>query len=77
LKIIAQRLMQYVRDEDTVCRNGGDEFLYLLMNPRGKNNVEHIAKSRTRRCIWQNSARVELHFPIAKGRANTGWGGAI
>jgi diguanylate cyclase (GGDEF)-like protein len=45
LKIIAQRLMQYVRDEDTVCRNGGDEFLYLLMNPRGKNNVEHIAKS--------------------------------
>jgi diguanylate cyclase (GGDEF)-like protein len=45
LKIIAQRLMQYVRDEDTVCRNGGDEFLYLLMNPRGKKNVEHIANS--------------------------------
>jgi diguanylate cyclase len=45
LKTIAQRLMQYVRDEDTVCRNGGDEFLYLLMNPRGKKNIEHIANS--------------------------------
>jgi diguanylate cyclase len=45
LKTIAQRLLQYVRDEDTVCRNGGDEFLYLLMNPRGKKNIEHIANS--------------------------------
>jgi diguanylate cyclase (GGDEF)-like protein len=45
LKTIAQRLSQYVRDEDTVCRNGGDEFLYLLMNPRGKKNIEQIATS--------------------------------
>jgi diguanylate cyclase (GGDEF)-like protein len=45
LKTIAQRLLQYVRDEDTVCRNGGDEFLYLLMNPRGRKNIEHIANS--------------------------------
>lgn len=45
LKTIAQRLLQYVRDEDTVCRNGGDEFLYLLMNPRGNENIEHIASS--------------------------------
>ena len=45
LKTIAQRLVQYVRDEDTVCRNGGDEFLYLLMNPRGRKNIEQIAHS--------------------------------
>ena len=45
LKTIAKRLLQYVRDEDTVCRYGGDEFLYLLMNPRGKENVEHVANS--------------------------------
>jgi len=45
LKTIAQRLLEYVRDEDTVCRNGGDEFLYLLMNPRGKKNIQHIANS--------------------------------
>jgi diguanylate cyclase (GGDEF)-like protein len=45
LQKIAERLLQYVRDEDTVCRNGGDEFLYLLMNPRGQENVRRIANS--------------------------------
>ena len=43
LKKIADRLLQQIRDEDSVCRNGGDEFLYLLMNPRGKENVTRIA----------------------------------
>lgn len=43
LKEIAKRLAQNARDEDTVCRNGGDEFLYLLMNPQGRENVERIA----------------------------------
>ena len=45
LRTVAQRLLRYVRDEDTVCRNGGDEFLYLLMNPRGKKNIERIANT--------------------------------
>jgi diguanylate cyclase (GGDEF)-like protein len=35
-----------------VCRNGGDEFLYLLMNPRGRENVERIAAS-----VIENLAR--------------------
>jgi diguanylate cyclase (GGDEF)-like protein len=52
LKIIAQRLQQYGRGEDTVCRNGGDEFLYLLMNPRGRKNIEHIANS-----MWRTIAQ--------------------
>jgi two-component system cell cycle response regulator len=43
LKQVAKRLLQHTRDEDTVCRNGGDEFLYLLMNPQGSENVERIA----------------------------------
>jgi two-component system cell cycle response regulator len=43
LKEIAKRLLQHTRDEDTVCRNGGDEFLYLLMNPQGSKNIEQIA----------------------------------
>jgi diguanylate cyclase (GGDEF)-like protein len=42
LKEVAKRLLQHARDEDTVCRNGGDEFLYLLMNPRGNENIERI-----------------------------------
>lgn len=43
LKEVARRLALHSRDEDTVCRNGGDEFLYLLMNPQGKENIERIA----------------------------------
>ena len=43
LKEIAKRLSQRCRDEDTVCRNGGDEFLYLLINPQGTMNIERIA----------------------------------
>ncbi len=43
LKEIGKRLLRRCRDEDTVCRNGGDEFLYLLINPQGKGNIEGIA----------------------------------
>ena len=43
LKEVAGRLSLHARDEDTVCRNGGDEFLYLLVNPQGRENIERIA----------------------------------
>ncbi|NRF65710.1 GGDEF domain-containing protein [Aquincola sp. S2] len=43
LTVVAQRLMRNARDEDTVCRNGGDEFLYLLINPTGRKTVARIA----------------------------------
>jgi diguanylate cyclase (GGDEF)-like protein len=43
LKEVAKRLLKHARDEDTVCRNGGDEFLYLLMDPQGRENIERIA----------------------------------
>ena len=52
LKEVAKRLALDARDEDTVCRNGGDEFLYLLMNPQGRNNVERIAAA-----VIENVAR--------------------
>lgn len=45
LKAIAIRLSQSARDEDTVCRNGGDEFLYLLVDPKGRENLERIARA--------------------------------
>jgi diguanylate cyclase (GGDEF)-like protein len=41
---VAKRLLQHTREEDTVCRNGGDEFLYLLINPQGVENIERIAR---------------------------------
>jgi two-component system, cell cycle response regulator len=43
LKGVANRLIEHARGEDTVCRNGGDEFLYLLMNPQGTENIGRIA----------------------------------
>ena len=43
LTIVAERLSRHARDEDTVCRNGGDEFLYLLIDPAGRDNVARIA----------------------------------
>lgn len=43
LKEVAKRLLGHTRDEDTVCRNGGDEFLYLLINPQGSENIRRIA----------------------------------
>jgi two-component system, cell cycle response regulator len=43
LKEVAKRLLQHTRDEDTVCRHGGDEFLYLSINPQGRENIERIA----------------------------------
>ena len=43
LKEVAKRLLGHARDEDTVCRNGGDEFLYLLINPQGSENIRRIA----------------------------------
>ncbi|MGZ9075300.1 MAG: diguanylate cyclase domain-containing protein [Burkholderiaceae bacterium] len=43
LKEVANRLIEHNRGEDTVCRNGGDEFLYLLVNPKGSANIERIA----------------------------------
>lgn len=43
LKEVAQRLQRFARDDDTVCRNGGDEFLVLLINPKGRANVRRVA----------------------------------
>lgn len=43
LKEVARRLAANTRDEDSVCRNGGDEFLVLLINPQGLDNILRIA----------------------------------
>ena len=43
LTVVAQRLIRYARDEDTVCPNDRDEFLYLLIDPTGRKAVARIA----------------------------------
>ena len=42
---VAARLLKHCRLEDTVCRTGGDEFLYVLIDPKGRENIERIASA--------------------------------
>ena len=44
LQLIAQRLKQSSRADDTVCRYGGDEFLYLLVEAGNVQAVSAIAQ---------------------------------
>lgn len=44
LRAIAERLQSSVRAEDTVGHQGGDEFVYLLLDLEKENHVENIAK---------------------------------
>ncbi len=43
LQGVAQRLSEQVRSGDSICRYGGDEFLYLLVNPKSRANIEGVA----------------------------------
>lgn len=44
LRIIAGRLKENIRSEDTVSRLGGDEFLYLLMEVQEEQDITLIAQ---------------------------------
>jgi len=44
LQAVAQRLSEQIRSGDTICRWGGDEFLYLLVNPQSRDNIERISR---------------------------------
>lgn len=44
LTTIADRLKQASRAEDSVCRHGGDEFLYLLAEVRNERDITGIAE---------------------------------
>ncbi len=43
LKEVAKRLLELVRESDTVARVGGDEFIVVLNNPKGKDEITYIA----------------------------------
>lgn len=44
LKLIAARVTETLRDEDTVARIGGDEFLVLLPDVDGERNAQQVAR---------------------------------
>ncbi|MBQ0746121.1 MAG: sensor domain-containing diguanylate cyclase [Marinobacter sp.] len=43
LKDVAKRLQALVRGSDTVARVGGDEFIFILNNPLGKDEISNVA----------------------------------
>lgn len=43
LKDVAKRLLALVRSSDTIARVGGDEFIFLLNNPRGRGEITEVA----------------------------------
>jgi len=57
LSEFARRLTATARCDDSACRNGGDEFLFLLMNPQGRENIGRIV----------NALRASLIAPIDIG----------
>lgn len=44
LLAVSERLAARCRGEDMVCRNGGDEFLYLLMCPGTDGDIRQVAE---------------------------------
>ncbi len=44
LRIVAHRLKDCLRHEDTVARLGGDEFIVLLETPLGRHEIETVAR---------------------------------
>lgn len=67
LKIIAERLKENARSDDTVSRHGGDEFLYLLMEIGDEADilliVEKIIKSFHAPCNISVSTR-SVSLPV-------------
>jgi diguanylate cyclase (GGDEF)-like protein/PAS domain S-box-containing protein len=43
LQVVAKRLLALVRKSDTVARVGGDEFIFVLDNPQGKDEIMVVA----------------------------------
>jgi diguanylate cyclase (GGDEF)-like protein len=59
LQVMATRLQEHTRSEDTASRHGGDEFLYLLAEPGNNESIASIARRMIR--LIQEPCRVSSH----------------
>lgn len=50
LKTVAERLASCSRDADSICRAGGDEFLFLLVDAGDADEIRHVA-TRIVECV--------------------------
>lgn len=68
LKVVAQRLTATLRAEDTVGRQGGDEFIVLLANLGASNDAVHVAE----KIVEVLSETIEIHGQIVTPSASVG-----
>jgi diguanylate cyclase (GGDEF)-like protein len=59
LQVMATRLQEHTRSEDTASRHGGDEFLYLLAEPGNHQSIVSIAERMIR--LIQEPCHVSSH----------------
>ena len=70
LLTIAKRLKQHTRSDDTICRFGGDEFLYLLMEVKNEDEVINIIKKLIKKIALPiNEAGLKLVIKASIGVA--------
>lgn len=68
LKDIAKRLLSLVRESDTVARVGGDEFIIVLNNPQGNDEIAYIAN----RVVSMINEPMEIHGEVLHVGASVG-----
>lgn len=59
LQVMATRLLEHTRSEDTASRHGGDEFLYLLSEPGNHQSIVSLAERMIR--LIQEPCHVSSH----------------
>lgn len=72
LQLVAERLKGNTRGDDTVCRHGGDEFLYLLMEIEEEDHIIAVAEKILKAIQLPCDVLVNDHIISSSIRASLG-----